>query len=198
LRIPYGVLRKEYEIRGTEYEEELTWLSYNTYMSPSHPITIHLARIGKSTRSFTEGFVQDDGTRLTTFTIVPPDVRASLSAHFRAEGRFAPDQFIATVTKHLFYNEYFSIVEFRDEAGEVLGYYCDIVTPLARVGEAYCQTDLLLDLWVSPGGDYQVLDEDEFEEAVEEGLLSDELRVKAVGALERLKDAIAGGRFLFL
>lgn len=159
-------------------------------MSPSRPITIHLARIGKSTRSFTEGFVQDDGTRLTTFTVVPPDVRASLSAHFRAEGWFAPDQFIATVTKHLFYNEYFSIVEFRDEAGKVLGYYCDIVTPLERVGEDYFQTDLLLDLWVSPKGDCQVLDEDEFEAAVRAGLLSDELRARALGTLDWLKSEL--------
>lgn len=139
--------------------------------------------------------MQDDGTRLITFTVVPPDVRASLSAHFRAEGRFALDQFVATVTKHLFYNEYFSIVEFRDEVGEVLGYYCDLVTPLARVGDDYFQTDLLLDLWVSPEGNYQVLDEDEFEAAVIAGLLSDELRGRAVGALERLKDMIADGRF---
>lgn len=166
-------------------------------MPTTHPVIIHLARIGKPTRSFTEGFVQDDGTRLTTFTVVPPDVRASLSAHFRAEGRFAPDQFIATVTKHLFYNEYFSIVEFRDEEDKLLGYYCDIVTPLARVGDDYFQTDLLLDLWVSPEGGYQVLDEDEFEEAVRAELLSDEMQTKAVETLERLKETIADGQFPF-
>ncbi|HNB53687.1 MAG TPA: DUF402 domain-containing protein, partial [Anaerolineales bacterium] len=159
--------------------------------------TIHLARIGKSTRSFTEGFVQDDGTCLTTFSVVPPDVRASLSAHFRTEGRFAPDQFIATVTKYLFYNENFSIVEFRDEEDKLLGYYCDMVTPLERVGEDYFQTDLLLDLWVSPKGNYQVLDEDEFDEAVRAGLLSDELRRKALETLEGLKERIVGGMFPF-
>ena len=155
-------------------------------------VTIHLARIGKSTRSFTEGFVQDDGIRLTTFTVVPPDVRESLSANFRAEGRFAPEQFIATVKKYLFYNEYFSIVEFRDEDDKLLGYYCDIVTPLEKVGDEYFQTDLLLDLWVSPALDVQVLDEDEFEEAVEMRLLSDELQKKALRALERLKKEIVG------
>ena len=166
-------------------------------LPPSAQITVHLARIGKPTRSFTEGFVRDDGTCLVTFSIVPPDVRESLSAHFRAEGRFAPDQFIATVTKYLFYNEYFSIVAFRDADDRVLGYYCDIVTPLRKVGADYFQTDLLLDLWVSPELSFQVLDEDEFEAAVEEGLLSDEMRAKAVETLERLKETIADGRFTF-
>lgn len=160
-----------------------------------HTITIHLARIGKPTRSFTEGFVQDDGKRLLTFSIVPPDVREHLSAQFRTYGRFTPEQQIATVSKYLFYEECFSILEFRDAEAGLLGYYCDIVTPLRRDGDEYFQTDLILDLWVSPTLEFQELDRDEYEQAVAEGLVPDELQKKATETMEWLKRAMMSGFF---
>ncbi len=163
--------------------------------NPSKQITIHLARIGNSPRSYVEGLVEDNGTRLKTFSVVPPEVSKRLSEKFRQYGWFQVGAVLGTVSKFHFYQEYFSIVRYGDTEDELLGYYCDVVTPLQKNGDEYFLTDLILDLWISPAFDFQELDRDEFEEAIEVGLLSPELQQKALETLERLKREIAGGRF---
>lgn len=163
--------------------------------NPSKQITIHLARINNLTRSYTEGFVEDDGKRLTTFSLVPHDVSERLSEKFRQYGWFQAGAKLGSVSKHHFYQEYFSILVYRDRDGQLLGYYCDIVTPLQRKGDEYFLMDLILDLWIFPTLDFQELDRDEFEEAITKGLLSQELQQKGLKTLEWLKQEIVVGRF---
>ena len=170
-------------------------LNYNFLMLPSRQITIHLARIGNPTRSYTEGFVEDDGIRLKSFSLVPTEVSERLSEKFRQYGWFQPGAKLGSVSKYHFYLEYFSILEYRDRNSQLLGYYCDIVTPLQREGDEYFLTDLILDLWVFPNLDFQELDRDEFEEAGTTGLLSPEFHLKALQTLERLKHEIVVGKF---
>ena len=68
---------------------------------------------------------------------------------------------------------------------EWTGYYCDVMKPVERgvdvAGKpSYFEiTDLFLDLWVNPDGTYEIQDEDEFEDAIQNGAIDTELETKA-------------------
>ncbi len=159
-------------------------------------IRIQFNRIVGESTTFTEGFVSDDGRRLQTFSIVPEPYRAPMSLDWQQQGLIPSGQFVGSVRKHLFYDEQFDILELRDTEGKLLGYYCDMVTQLQKVGEGeYALTDLILDLWVFPGGGYRELDRDQFDEAAKRGLISPELQAQARLTLDRLKAEAAQGRF---
>ena len=149
-------------------------------------VTIHLQRIGKPSRSFVEELLEDDGLRVCTFSILPADVSASLSKQFCQQGKIPPGRFIHSAEKYLFYHETYTIVVYRDASGSLLGCYCDIVTPVQKVGEDYILTDLILDLWVAPDGEIQALDEAEFQSAIQGGLIPQALSEMAQATLEYL------------
>ncbi len=87
--------------------------------------------------------------------------------------------------------ELYNVIRVTDTTGVLVGYYCDIRTLPERTEEGYQALDLILDIWVSPGGDYHVLDQDEFQEAE----LPDELEKKALSTLEELKSLLDRGDF---
>jgi predicted RNA-binding protein associated with RNAse of E/G family len=76
----------------------------------------------------------------------------------------------------LYRNRWYDVGKFYDRQRNLVGYYCDIIKPLNKLlrtlGKTSKITDLFLDLWITPEGDYAVLDEDEFEEALEQRFLS--------------------------
>ncbi len=158
-------------------------------------VTIHLSRLGKPERSYQEGLVEDNGIYVKTFSIVPEAIGLRLSEKFHNQGWLLQDQLIHSVAKYLFYHEFFSIVEYQDRLGNVLGYYCDIVTPLQRNGEEYFLTDLILDLWIFPDFRVMELDRDEFETAVSNGLFPVSLERDALATFNRLKVEIEKGVF---
>ena len=83
---------------------------------------------------------------------------------------------------------------------EWTGYYCDIMKPVKRsvnvAGKLDCFeiTDLFLDLWINRDGTYQIQDEDEFEEAVQNGAIDAELEKKARDVLTALIAEVEEGR----
>ncbi len=83
---------------------------------------------------------------------------------------------------------------------EWTGYYCDIMKPVKRrvnvAGKLDCFeiTDLFLDLWINPDGTYQIQDEDEFEEAIQNGAIDAELKRKAQSVLTALIAEVEEGR----
>ena len=158
-------------------------------------VTIHLARIGKPERVYREGFLADDGIRMKTHTIVSAPVSLHLSEKFQQAGWLRAGQRIHSISKHHFYREWFSILEYRGAQGETLGYYCDIVTPLQKLGGEYFLTDLILDLWIWPDLSYAELDWDEFEAAIAAGLISPEWREASAAAIKRLTNDIEQGLF---
>ena len=82
---------------------------------------------------------------------------------------------------------------------EWTGYYCDIMKPVKRsinaTGKLDCFeiTDLFLDLWVNPDGTYEIQDEDEFEAAIQNGVIDFELKRKARDVLTALITEVASG-----
>lgn len=83
--------------------------------------------------------------------------------------------------------KWFSIVNVRNLRGEHTGYYCDITTPPKLLKDGSIEiTDLFLDLWVSPDLRYRVLDQDELEEALKKGWISEQLHARAKRELKKL------------
>lgn len=116
----------------------------------------------------------------------------------RIQGRIIADSgFIAIwfVYRHKWYD----VGKFYDRARNLVGYYCDIIKPLNKLlrtpAKSNMITDLFLDLWITPEGDYIVLDEDEFENAMKHGYLPKNLANQTWKQMDSLIRAFRAGRF---
>jgi predicted RNA-binding protein associated with RNAse of E/G family len=174
------------------------WIQWKLKHTPGArvmQVTINQTRLGKPARIFTEDLVEDNSVRVKTFVIMPVGLSQQFSQYWQREGLLRPDQWVYSITKYYFYSEDFAVMEFRDKAHTLLGYYCDITTPVQAIGNEYSFTDLVLDLWVTPSLGIRELDQDEFDEAVKAGLMSADLQQIAQRTFERLKAEIAEGTF---
>lgn len=158
-------------------------------------VKVNYQRPGKGTSVYVEDLVTDDGSQLLTHTVLTPTESTEMTLAVRRSGLIGPDDTIVAVRKRYFYGEYFDLLEFFGPAGEIIGYYSDITTPLERQDGEYVITDLFLDLWLTPGLPAIELDEDEFAAAVEQGLLSAEQQASARQAFDRLRAEIAAGLY---
>jgi hypothetical protein len=158
-------------------------------------VSIHYHRLGKPVAIYVEGFVEDDGRRLRTFSVVPQAISREWSLLWRRNGMIPPEKRIGFIRKYLFYDECFTIMEVRDTGDGLLGYYCDMATPMKKMDGEYHLTDLFLDLWITPGPVVRELDWDEFEAAVREGLLTPEWQSLARQTIARLKEDVGRGIF---
>jgi uncharacterized protein DUF402 len=159
-------------------------------------VNIHYSRLSaRGTTIYREGLVADDGQQLTTYTVVPESERLRLAEGFWRQELLSPGRLLSAVRKHYYYAEYFDVLEFRGLDGELAGYYCDIVTPLKKVGADYYLTDLFLDYWLAPGQPPLALDEDEFEAAIGLGVLTANQIAQARSTFSRLGEEIAAGIF---
>jgi len=83
------------------------------------------------------------------------------------------------------------IGRFHTAAGRFTGLYANVLTPPLMNGRDWVTTDLYLDVWMPPEGEAQLLDEQELDEALREGLVDPETARRALGEaksiLERAK-----------
>ena len=158
-------------------------------------VQIHTARIGKSTRIYREELIEATEFRLKTFAALSVEISQPLSKYWQRYGLLGPTDWVASLTKYYFFNDYLGLLAIYDGADRLLGYYCDIVTPLQKIGDDYYRTDLVLDLWITPNFELYELDWDEYEQVIEQGLMSIEQQVIARNTLDRLKTGVATGRF---
>jgi len=92
--------------------------------------------------------------------------------------------------------KWFSVGKVKNVEGKHTGYYCDIVTPPRLMDDGGIElTDLFLDLWVSPDLRCRVLDEEELEEALSKGWITEKLYTKAKKELSRLVSLVEKKRF---
>lgn len=85
--------------------------------------------------------------------------------------------------EYYYFDRWYNIFEIYDrDDGRLKGWYCNIGMPVEMEGDTVSYVDLALDLWVSINGDQVVLDEDEFENLE----MSDDMRIKALAALQEL------------
>lgn len=83
------------------------------------------------------------------------------------------------------------IGRFHRADGHYTGAYANVLTPPELGATVWKTTDLFLDVWLAPGGDPVLLDEDEFEDARGRGLVEE---ATAVRALREAHDILARAR----
>lgn len=113
-----------------------------------------------------------------------------LEAHFSLADRDAGyvvfrrgDRFVEWYYTDRMYNV-FQVHDVDDD--HLKGWYCNICNPAVIADHEVRCEDLALDVWVTPSGDVQVLDEDEFAALP----IDSETRKRALVALDKLRDAI--------
>ena len=83
-----------------------------------------------------------------------------------------------------------------DNAGQMVYWYCDIIeTHYDEKENIYTFNDLLIDVVVYPDGQVEVLDMDEFADAMEQGILSVGTIAHAMRATDDLSHTIYAGEF---
>lgn len=83
-----------------------------------------------------------------------------------------------------------------DNAGQMVYWYCDIIeTHYDEKENIYTFNDLLIDVVVYPDGQVEVLDMDEFADAMEQGILSVGTIAHAMRAADDLLHTIYAGEF---
>lgn len=82
------------------------------------------------------------------------------------------------------------VEKYFDAEGRAVGMYLPVCEPLVRQGREYHTRNLILGLWLSPEGHLNVLREDEFETAIETGLLSAEQAERAEARIRELTTEI--------
>lgn len=157
-------------------------------------IQIEYLRPGKETSFYIEDLVSIDPLRLKTFKTLLPENASRLAQGMVSAGMIEPHQKAVSVAKTYFFEEHFNLLEFRDENGDLLGYYSDIGSPLFNIEDGYRMTDWFLDIWLKPDGSLMELDIDEFEEAISQNLLSslevDQARSTFARLIEEVKTRV--------
>ena len=80
----------------------------------------------------------------------------------------------------------YSIFLFTNHDGSFRGWYVNLEQPEARRAEFFDYEDELLDVWVPIGGEPELLDEDELDEAVRLGFMSTERAREIRATAERV------------
>jgi predicted RNA-binding protein associated with RNAse of E/G family len=77
--------------------------------------------------------------------------------------------------------------------GTFTGLYANILTPPEIAGDVWHTTDLFLDLWWPDGGEVELLDADELEEALARGVIDKDMARQATAEANRLLQLAGAG-----
>lgn len=94
-----------------------------------------------------------------------------------------------------FFDPPLEIIVVTDEDCILTGYYCNVNTEPSRIDGGYEVVDLYLDIFVLPDMRYEILDEDEFQEAIEKDWITEEQVSLARETVARVVKDIETGRF---
>ena len=151
-------------------------------------ITLTYKRLPDRVNYFQQELLYEDSEVIVTSQRIKPSSPIVLNGETVLADNFTAVWFVFT-------GLWYDIGKIYNLDNEWTGYYCDIMMPVKRSSDQFEIVDLFLDLWVSPDGSYEIQDEDEFETALEEGVITPELAEKAQNALNDLIDAVTSGRF---
>ncbi|MET0397233.1 MAG: DUF402 domain-containing protein [Longimicrobiaceae bacterium] len=142
-------------------------------------VRIHYRRLPDREQVFEQAVLEDAGDHVVTFLEA-----ARLSRPVVAGGRVALEPGAPVVWFTYRGDAWHDVGRFHLADGTFTGFYANVLTPVAMDGERWDTTDLALDVWMAADGAVEVLDEDEFEEAVRRGWMdaATEARARAEAA----------------
>ncbi|MFE9609178.1 DUF402 domain-containing protein [Streptomyces sp. NPDC006012] len=153
-------------------------------------LDVVLVKRGRTKIRYPAELLQDDGTRIV--------VRAPFAGGTVRDFGFVRFEPGDVFTEYYWRDRWYAVMEVRDPAGTLKGWYCDIARPAVLTGAELVVEDLDLDLWRSADGtDVRRLDEDEFAES---GLTRTDPRAAAAAAaaLDELEALARTERFAAL
>ncbi len=101
----------------------------------------------------------------------------------------------AAIVWFVFPGSWYDIGRFHLRDGTFTGYYANLITPVEIQGRIWTMHDLCLDLWVRPDGSFRILDQDEFDEAVDRLWIDPATASRARQTLDRLAAAVREGHW---
>lgn len=151
-----------------------------------------LVRPGRRTSTFESKLLHADSERIVLTHVIHPSKPYTFEAREVVGDGYRAIWFLVK-------DRPYDIGRFYRPDGTWTGYYVDILDPV-RWEESDPATlrplvDLFLDLWIEPDGRFAVLDEDEFAEAVTDGVLSPSQASCARAALDHLVRLTQHGGF---
>jgi predicted RNA-binding protein associated with RNAse of E/G family len=156
------------------------------------PVTIVYRRLPNDVREFPGLLRYESDTRLVIQT------QLTLPSPHRVAGRVIADTGFSAIW-FIYRDRWYDLGKLYDRAGVHVGYYSDILKPPHRLllnsTRTTKLTDLFLDLWITPRGEYYVLDEDEIQNALNNGHISSTLASVARKHLASLIRQVERGRF---
>lgn len=99
----------------------------------------------------------------------------------------------AAIVWFVFPDRWHDLGRFHLEDGTFTGYYINLITPVEIDGTIWRMFDLCLDLWVDVDGRFQVLDQDEFDEAVDRSWIDPATAERARSELAGVIAQVRGG-----
>ena len=127
-------------------------------------ITLTYKRLPDRVNYFQQELLYEDSEVIVTSQRIKPSSPIVLNGETVLADNFTAIWFVFT-------GLWYDIGKIYNLDNEWTGYYCDIMMPVKRSSDQFEIVDLFLDLWVSPDSSYEIQDEDEFETALEEGVL---------------------------
>lgn len=101
----------------------------------------------------------------------------------------------SSVVWFTFPNAWHDIGRFHRADGAFTGFYANVITPVDLSDDVWHTTDLYLDVWLAPGREAQLLDEEEFDEAVGRGLIDADTATRAREEAAHLLEAAKNGQW---
>ena len=140
------------------------------------PITVVYKRLPNDVREFPSILRRESKTGLTIQMVI------AVSSPRRIFGKVIVDTGFSAIW-FVYRNRWYDVAKFYDKDGKLTGYYCDILKPTSKLlvkgNKTATLTDLFLDLWITTSGEYTVLDENEFQNAIARGYISKTLAREA-------------------
>ncbi|MFD2446461.1 DUF402 domain-containing protein [Bacillus sp. CGMCC 1.16607] len=100
--------------------------------------------------------------------------------------------------QHFPTNQHFSVTTMFDTEGEIVQWYIDICNEIGLANNVPYLDDLFLDIVFLPNGEVIVMDEDELEEALSEGIINRSLFDLAWEEANQIRESISQGQFTLI
>lgn len=156
-------------------------------MSPGSWVTIHYQRPPDRVQRFRQEVVLERDDVVVTLA---RDV--AFDPPMRLGGRVVLEEG-SSVVWFTFPGAWHDVGRFHRADGTFTGLYANVLTPVEMKGEEWHTTDLFLDLWLPPGGDPTLLDEDELDHALGREMVEPEVAARAREEAGRLLEAARTG-----
>ena len=143
-------------------------------------------------RLFRRRFIPDENIELKDDMILALEPNLIITSWYVLK----PRRDISRGVSAYFIDKGIKVSKVFDNAGQMVYWYCDIIeTHYDEKENTYTFNDLLIDVVVYPDGQVEVLDMDEFADAMEQGILSVGTIAHAMRATDDLLHTIYAGEF---